>query len=210
MLTPLQRRLARLLTELPQARGFALAGGAALIARGLVDRGTRDLDFFSTSASAIAILVPALETRLAGEGLRVTRIRDVPGFVRLEVLAPDGERVEIDLSHDARQHPAEPTELGLTLSQDELAADKVLALFGRAEVRDFVDVAALLEVYPADRLLELAAAKDAGFSVNRFVEALAAVHRFDAADFTGTGAAFDQLVARFDAWRQHLAAPGNL
>ncbi len=49
------------------------------------------------------------------------------------------------------------------LSLDELAADKVLALFGRAEARDFVDVAALLPRYGWVRLCDLAAEKDTGF-----------------------------------------------
>jgi hypothetical protein len=43
--------------------------------------------------------------------------------------------VEVDLSHDARQQPAGPTEVGPTLTQDELAADKVLALYGRGGAR---------------------------------------------------------------------------
>ena len=41
-----QRDLARLLFSLPEAAGYALAGGAALVALQLVDRATRDLDVF--------------------------------------------------------------------------------------------------------------------------------------------------------------------
>jgi predicted nucleotidyltransferase component of viral defense system len=204
MLTPLQRRLAHLLAELPEARDFALAGGAALIARGLVDRSTQDLDFFATSATAVADLLPVLEARLERGGLSTTRIRDLSGFARLQVAEPGGETVQLDLSHDARQGPAEDTDLGLALSQDELAADKVLALFGRAEARDFADVAALLEVYSADHLLELAAAKDRGFTPERFSESLAALHRLDEEDFLGTGTTYDDLAAQFDAWREQL------
>ena len=204
MLTPLQRRLAQLLTSLPEARDFALAGGAALIARGIIDRGTQDLDFFATSAAAVADLLPVLEARLEAEGLSLTRIRDLPGFARLQVAEPGGETVQLDLSHDARHGPSEATELGPTLSQDELAADKVLALFGRAEARDFADVAALLEVYSPDRLIELAGAKDPGFSQERFSDSLAAIHRLDEEDFLGTGRTCEELASQFDAWREQL------
>ena len=207
MLTPLQRRLAHLLAALPEARDFALAGGAALIARGLIDRRTQDLDYFATSAAAVGDLLPVLETRLEGEDLSVTRIRDLPGFARLQVAEPGGETVQLDLSHDARHGPSEATELGLTLSQDELAADKVLALFGRAEARDFADVAALLEVYSPDRLIELAGAKDLGFSQERFSESLAALHRLDEEDFLGTGRTHEDLASQFDAWREQLDQP---
>ena len=45
-LLPVQRDLARLLFSLPEAAGYALAGGAALVVRQIVDRDTRDLDAF--------------------------------------------------------------------------------------------------------------------------------------------------------------------
>lgn len=112
--------------------------------------------------------------------------------------------MQLDLSHDARHGPSEATALGSTLSQDELAADKVLALFGRAVARDFADVAALLEVYSADRLIELASAKDRGFSQERFSESLAAIHRLDEEDFLGTGKTYEDLASQFDAWREQL------
>jgi hypothetical protein len=203
VLTPLQRRLASLVRELPEAGGFALAGGAALIVRGLVDRTTLDLDYFATDAAAVAVLLPALEARLAAEGLASTLRRQAPGFVRLEV--SDGiETVQLDLAHDAREHPADVTELGVTLAADELAADKMLALYGRAELRDFVDVAALLDVYSQDELLEFASRKDAGFTDDRFVEALAAIHRFDDPDFAAAGVCARELIAIFDRWREQL------
>ena len=59
--------------------------GAALIVYGLVDRSTRDLDYFATGSDAVAGLVPALEAALRRDGLQVVRRRDAPGFVRLEV-----------------------------------------------------------------------------------------------------------------------------
>lgn len=46
VLSDLQRQVALRIAELPEAEGFALAGGAALIVRGNVVRQTRDLDFF--------------------------------------------------------------------------------------------------------------------------------------------------------------------
>ena len=46
--------------------------------------------------------------------------------------------------------------LGPTLSAEELGADKLLALFDRAQARDFVDVAALVDRFGHGRLCELA------------------------------------------------------
>lgn len=61
MLTPLQRDIASIVGGLPEAKQFALAGGAALIARGDVDRLTRDLDFFGPSTTEVDQLIPIVE-----------------------------------------------------------------------------------------------------------------------------------------------------
>lgn len=68
---------------------------------------------------------------------------------------------------------------GLVLHADDAVANKVCALFGRAEVRDYVDVDAILASgrYAEDELLDLAADHDPGFDQSRFAEALAAIDR---------------------------------
>lgn len=43
MLSALQQRVAIVFADLPEAEGFALAGGGALIVRGAVNRETHDL-----------------------------------------------------------------------------------------------------------------------------------------------------------------------
>lgn len=51
----------------------------------------------------------------------------------------DGE-VVVEMAHDFRLQPTADFDIGPVLSVEELGADKLLALFGRAEPRDFVDV----------------------------------------------------------------------
>jgi hypothetical protein len=77
--------------------------------------------------------------------------------------------------------------IGAVLPPDDVAADKMLALWGRAEIRDYVDVAALRAQYSATRLMELAAAKDPGFTPATFAPALAALRRFDDEDWAAAG-----------------------
>ncbi len=48
MLTALQEQTWRLLAAIPEADGFALAGGSALILTGIVQRRSSDLDVFGT------------------------------------------------------------------------------------------------------------------------------------------------------------------
>jgi len=163
VLTALQQRVARLFLNLPEARRFALAGGAALVLRGDVKRRTEDLDFFAPAAEDVRLAADALRLALEGEGMHTQVVRSGPAFARLVVTAEVGQSVLVDLGYDHRMRPAEQRDIGPVLALEELAADKLLALFGRAEARDFVDVHALARRFSADALLGLAQEKDAGF-----------------------------------------------
>lgn len=79
VLSPLQRQILDVVGWLPEAARFALAGGAALILRGTVERGTNDLDFFigarEMPPEAIHRVVEATGTALAAVGLAVPATR---------------------------------------------------------------------------------------------------------------------------------------
>jgi hypothetical protein len=90
------------------------------------------------------------------------------------------------------------------LSLEELAADKVLALFGRAAARDYQDVAALRRPFSWMVLLQLASEKDAGFSVKHFLDAIAAFDRLDADDFDLSRPGYEQLRNEVAAWPQQI------
>lgn len=110
-------------------------------------------------------------------------ITESPGFIRLHIRST-AEETTIDLCIDARLLPTDSTILGEALSIEELAADKLLALFSRAQARDFIDVAALTErVGGLDRMCELAAAKDAGFSRTVMAEMLGTFARLPRQEF---------------------------
>jgi hypothetical protein len=76
VLSPLQRQVAAIVAGLAEAEGFALAGGAALIARGDVQRETRDLDFFGLTPEAVDGLVPAVDRALREAGLVVRHVQE--------------------------------------------------------------------------------------------------------------------------------------
>ena len=206
MLTPFQEEVARLLSQLPEAAGFALAGGAALIVTGVVDRATADLDFFTQEAAAVARLAPAFETAAFAAGMTLRPVQETAGFVRVEVARGD-ERVEVDLGRDARLWPLQMTRVGPAVGGDELAADKTLALFGRAAARDYVDVHALAQRYGEDRLVELAAAKDLGFIPAHLADALSAIDRFDREELGVDDDQYRALRTWAARWAQSLRMP---
>lgn len=206
LLTPFQERIAGIVSGLPEARGFALAGAGGLLVRGLIDRPTRDLDYFTVPGEerALVELRDALERAFESAGLAHARRRDLPTFVRIEVGDGD-ERCEIDLAIDYRALPAEPSRYGPTLAVEELAANKVLALFDRAEARDFLDLMELTHHFELQSLLDLASRKDTGFDTAGFLEALSSFGRFTSADFGIDQAEHDQLRAAVAKWRSDLA-----
>lgn len=85
MLSALQRRLAALVTEIPEAQDFVIAGGAALILQGQAQRVTTDLDYFARSPHAVDDLLPVVEARFSADGLSVERRQVTSGFARLAV-----------------------------------------------------------------------------------------------------------------------------
>ena len=95
--------------------------------------------------------------------------------------------------------------LGPMLSAEELGADKLLALFDRAQARDFVDVAALVDRFGLERLCELASEKDAGFSRSVLVEMLGSFGRFRPDEFGMSMSAYDELARAVEQWRQRLS-----
>lgn len=203
MLTALQQKVVRVVRELPQAEGFALAGGAGLVAQGTSSRPTNDLDFFAENPADVDRFLPVLEPSLEAAGLTVERVQTEPGFARLSV-ADQSERTLIDLAYDTRLFAPVDTDFGPVLALDELAADKVLAVFGRAEARDFVDLLALTQHYSLARLVDLASSKDPGFNLDVFRSALGSISRHPRPTFQLSDEEYQDLLDLVSQWRTEL------
>lgn len=208
-LTPLQVQATRLFFSLPESVGFAVAGGAALIARGLIHRPTRDVDLFLIDADApgIALAVRAFETAIGSRGWSHRRVIDQGDFVRLAITS-DQESLIIDLGRDSpAEEPPDATDLGPTFSSRDLAARKTLALFGCAEARDFADVFELARSYGRGRLLGWATADDSGFDTQVFADMLASIGRLADEDFPVEPGDAPALRAYFRDWAAELTRP---
>ena len=172
-----------------------------MILRGYVDRGTRDLDFFGLAPSDVDRLAPAAVRALREAGLDVRTVQATPGFVRL-VIEGQGDRTELDLGADARLFPAEPGLIAPTLVGEELAVDKVLAVSGRAEARDFVDLLAVEGRYGLPRLFELAAEKDRGFTPDTFGAMLDRFERLRRDEFDVDDRRYEDIRRSVVLWRE--------
>jgi len=68
---PFQAEVARVALAAAGDHGFALAGGNALIAHGLVERPTQDVDLFSPQAGAPGAVAHRVRRALESAGFRV-------------------------------------------------------------------------------------------------------------------------------------------
>jgi nucleotidyltransferase AbiEii toxin of type IV toxin-antitoxin system len=162
-LTRAQRQVARLAADALVDDGFCLAGGAALVASGLSTRPTRDLDMFTGHDVDMPSVAARVAEALEAAGYEVATDRAFPTFVALRVTAGRRGQVLLDLGRDHIEWPPVTTALGPTLSPRELAANKVLALFGRVQPRDLADVATLAGQLDLGQMLADAKVKDPGF-----------------------------------------------
>lgn len=207
-LTAFQVEVARVFFSLPASAGFVLAGGAALLANDLTERPTQDLDFFH-AAPDVPRARDELEAAAAQRQWTVTRVRDHEAFVRLEIQGDD--TVVVDLCLDSPPiRPPVVTRVGPTFAPEELAARKVVALFDRAEARDFADLYALLQRYSKRQLLELAAELDTGFSTSVFAGMLRSVARHGDAELSEGGADADEVRAVCLTWASELEGSGRI
>jgi len=146
---------------------IALAGGGALIAQGLVERRTSDLDGFTSAAGQeFTDIVRQARAAFSGAGYRV---RDDPNAMNSDEIyswkiseqsspgrgrTPD--EVKIQICRDVIALPPVPTPLGQMLDPRELGANKVRAIYDRARPRDLDDLARLVSRLPFDDMLGVA------------------------------------------------------
>ena len=206
MLTDLQVLVRRIVGQLPESGLFALAGGAALVVSGIVERPTNDLDFFAPYPEHVSGLVDAAQAALEAAGLEVTRLAEGPTFARLRVGSAN-DATHLDLASDYRLKPPVSTEEGLVLTEEELAADKVLALVDRAAPRDFVDFDRLVTRFGVDVLCELAGSKDLGFRREHLVAALGFFDKITPTIFDAYTDNYEMLRLRVDTARRSLQNP---
>jgi hypothetical protein len=194
--------------------GFALAGGYAVSAHGMGDRPSGDVDLFTDwqRRADFPLAVDEVVSALSSHGFEVAEVMRNDAFARLlltDRASPHAEPDKLELSADWRAHSPVQLKIGPVLHPDDAVANKMIALYGRAAARDYLDVDAALASgrYSREQLLDLAAAADAGFECERFAQALSVLKSIPDADFAlydVPSAALASLRARFQEWREAL------
>jgi len=185
---------------------FVLSGGAALAGVHLGHRTTRDLDLFWRLRDELGDLPRIVHERLTSGGLSVSVLQTTPSFVQMRVSDRDLS-VVVDLISEpmdavdaAGTHPVGQSEI-LVDSPRSILAEKLCALLERSELRDLIDIDALVK---SGESLDLAIAdaprRDSGFSPLTLAWVL---RGFDAIGLA-KAAGVSNDAARLDTFRKEL------
>jgi predicted nucleotidyltransferase component of viral defense system len=147
----------------------AFAGGGALQIHDVSARRTQDVDLFVRKARNVVRAADVIANALERAGYRVEAVNaDAQGWVDLsqelrefEVYPPGGgDPVQVQVAFFAYTGTI-TTDVGPVVTLDYLAARKIVALLERHRVRDYIDVASLVDAgYKTRQLLDMAFAEE--------------------------------------------------
>jgi len=194
--------------------GFALGGGNALMAHGVVDRFTADVDLFTDEESSVAAAAESVEKALRAAGFGTERRDEVNGLgdifyglgdalAEWIVTAPGGEQMMLQLAYFDRARRPVVMEIGPVLDLEDVVGGKACALASRVEARDYVDIAAALDRYTIEQIVRFARRLDPGLTDRDFAEAAERLDQWGDGVFASFGlgpAEISDLRKRFAAW----------
>lgn len=179
-LTDFQKGIASLLKTNRSAASY-LAGGAGLHLRDASLRFSGDLDYFNDDETTLKESSRRDIQALKKNGFTISVELETPTYLRVIARSKKGA-TKIEWAHDSdwRFYPAiEHPEVGFILHPIDLATNKLLALAGRNEVRDYLDVIWCSEnILPLGALCWAAVGKDPGFTPGSILALLRRKGRF--------------------------------
>lgn len=184
-LTNFQQSVARLLST-NRTEDSHLAGGAALHLEPSSKRYSNELDYFHDSVERVATAFADDRVLLEEGGYDVQIDLNQPGYIRASV-SQGSETTSIEWAHDSAWRFLPPIKndiVGYQLHPMDLAINKLLALAGRDEARDFLDILMIdREILPLGALCWAAVGKDPGFSPRSLLELLKRRGKYQPEDF---------------------------
>ncbi|MGB2819755.1 MAG: hypothetical protein WBF17_02145 [Phycisphaerae bacterium] len=166
--TAFQATILRLLADQRRRRGHSyVAGGVALNVLLARPRRSQDIDLFHDTNEALRATWDMDRDALTAEGYDVRIVREAPALVEA-IVSRDQERTAMQWVRDSafRFFPLMEDDLmGLALHPFDLATNKVLAMVGRLEARDWIDVLNCDRgLQPFGYLVWAACGKDPGYN----------------------------------------------
>ncbi len=202
----LHRQVAGVALAAAAGHGFALGGGNALLAHGVISRPTQDVDLFTDQEHGVQAAAGAVEAALGRAGFQAERQDQTAGLADLFpgmgeglaewiVTAAGGEQMILQLAYFDRGQDPVVMDIGPVLDLEDVVGGKVCALASRVEPRDYADVAAALERYSPGQLIGFARRLDPGLTGRDFADAGRRLDQMDDRAFTEIGLSVREVAA---------------
>ena len=148
---------------------FYLTGGTALARYYFQHRKSLDLDLFTNEQAVDFDFINRSALRLWGRlGLGILNQVSTGGYLQYIVEDEDQTTLKVDIVKDIPVHFGELRQEGSIQvdSLENIGSNKVLAVFGRTEAKDFIDLYWILQQtsWQFDQLFEMGKQKDLGLS----------------------------------------------
>lgn len=210
----LHHQVAALALAAAREHGFALGGGNALLAHGVISRPTQDVDLFTDQENGVRAAADAVEAALRNAGFEPQRqgetaeLADIfpgmgEGLAEWIVTAPGGEQMMLQLAYFDRDQEPVAMDIGPVLDLEDVVGGKVCALASRTEPRDYADVAAALQRYSPAQLISFAQRLDPGLTGQDFTDAGLRLDQMDDRAFAAIGLSQNEVTTlreRLAAW----------
>lgn len=183
-LTPLQRRVIAALRA-TRHPGSHVAGSLPLHAKPDSDRISHDIDLFHDAQAALIDACAKDEAALLAAVFNYQRTPLWTDTFRRAKIHGDDEIMEIDWAVDSAWRffpPVTDSDFGWRLHDVDLACNKALALAGRSETRDLVDLLAWTRRFPLAAICWAACGKDPGYNPLMLLEQMRRSARIDPGD----------------------------
>lgn len=172
ILTELQRSVLKALFDIEEIRThFYLTGGTALSAYYLNHRYSDDLDLFTHDIDLDSIEPIVIDT-LNSAKFKINKTRSSATFRRFQI----NGTLQLDLVHDVEHRVGAPIlKDGIMIDTEKnIAVNKVLAIYGRFDPKDYVDLYFLFKNGKLNilELIMLGQQKDAGLEAFQWAKVL--------------------------------------
>jgi hypothetical protein len=191
-----------------RTNGYFLTGGAVLVSILGAPRQTKDLDLFTSDPEEFKLIDKVLEEISDAIGAESQSVKSSPYFRRYK-LTRKADVTLVDLVYDLAPQvfPQKLSKDGVIYdSPDEILVNKICAIVGRGESRDFLDAYFLHTLgFDHQKALELAHQKDTGIDAGAMLYVLSDIN-WERFQVSGVDPTFVRATAQFfKDWAEQLA-----
>jgi len=193
-----QRVAAEIALSVLAEDGFILAGGQALEEHGVIARMSEDVDLFALhrnhTPETFAASLKKVRVALEAAGYTVGVTRQYQEFASLTV-EMDGITVVMDLGLDWWENKPAVVDVGPVMSLKDSVASKLLAVYSRGYVRDYLDAYSIINSgrFTPLQLIELCRRRDPHLDLELFATSMTGHRALPTTAYTTYGLPAEEL-----------------